>query len=107
MARGRPDPKVRPHAYREDWIDLLFSWVKYFFVGDLWWRRFEDMQRRVPDTTKLRDLTGWAPTRSLDDILSDSIAEARLQPQRAVFTIRKTCFLLESDFPTLPSTIRP
>ena len=37
-------PKVRPHAYLEDWIDLLFSWVKYFFVGDLWWRRFEDMQ---------------------------------------------------------------
>ena len=37
-------PKVQPHAYLEDWIDLLFSWVKYFFVGDLWWRRFEDMQ---------------------------------------------------------------
>jgi UDP-glucose 4-epimerase len=41
---------------------------------------FEDMQRRVPDTTKLRSLTGWAPSRTLDDILRDSIAEARLQP---------------------------
>jgi UDP-glucose 4-epimerase len=39
---------------------------------------FEDMQRRVPDTTKLRDLTGWAPSRTLDDILVDSIAAARL-----------------------------
>jgi hypothetical protein len=37
-------PKVHLHSYLEDWIDLLFSWVKYFFVGDLWWRRFEDMQ---------------------------------------------------------------
>ena len=37
-------PKVHLHAYLDDWIDLLFSWVKYFFVGDLWWRRFEDMQ---------------------------------------------------------------
>ena len=37
-------PKVHLHNYLEDWIDLLFSWVKYFFVGDLWWRRFEDMQ---------------------------------------------------------------
>ncbi len=40
---------------------------------------FEDMLRRVPDTTKLRALTGWEPSRSLDDILRDSIAEARLQ----------------------------
>jgi UDP-glucose 4-epimerase len=41
---------------------------------------FEDMQRRVPDTTKLRDLTGWAPSRTLDDILRDSIDAAQLQP---------------------------
>jgi nucleoside-diphosphate-sugar epimerase len=40
---------------------------------------FEDMQRRVPDTTKLRALTGWAPKYSLSDILTDAIAEARLE----------------------------
>jgi UDP-glucose 4-epimerase len=38
---------------------------------------FEDMRRRVPDTTKLRTLTGWTPRRSLDDILTDAIAQAR------------------------------
>jgi UDP-glucose 4-epimerase len=38
---------------------------------------FEDMRRRVPDTTKLRALTGWAPSRSLDDILTDAIDQAR------------------------------
>jgi hypothetical protein len=37
-------PKVHLPNYLEDWIDLLFSWVKYFFVGDLWWRRLEEMQ---------------------------------------------------------------
>lgn len=37
---------------------------------------FEDMRRRVPDTTKVMDLTGWRPTRSLDDILRETIAEA-------------------------------
>ncbi|HEU6445269.1 MAG TPA: GDP-mannose 4,6-dehydratase, partial [Gaiellaceae bacterium] len=36
---------------------------------------FEDMQRRVPDTTKIRHRIGWRPTRSLDDILSDVIEE--------------------------------
>ncbi|MBE3013294.1 GDP-mannose 4,6-dehydratase [Microbispora sp. NEAU-D428] len=41
---------------------------------------FEDMQRRVPDTTKLRELTGWTPQRSLDDILAETIAEARAEP---------------------------
>jgi UDP-glucose 4-epimerase len=37
---------------------------------------FEDMPRRVPDTTKLRELTGWVPTRSLDTILDEVIADA-------------------------------
>ena len=37
---------------------------------------FEDMERRVPDTTKLRSHTGWAPRRSLDEILREMIAEA-------------------------------
>ncbi len=37
---------------------------------------FEDMRRRVPDTTKMRELTGWAPTKSLDDILAETLHEA-------------------------------
>ncbi len=40
---------------------------------------FEDMQRRVPDTTKLRAQTGWAPRYTLADVLTDAIAEARLE----------------------------
>ena len=34
---------------------------------------FEDMQRRVPDTTKIRKLTGWAPTHNLESII-ESVA---------------------------------
>jgi UDP-glucose 4-epimerase len=37
---------------------------------------FEDMMRRVPDTTKLRALTGWEPRRTLADILEETVAEA-------------------------------
>jgi UDP-glucose 4-epimerase len=36
---------------------------------------FEDMQRRVPDTSKIRSLLGWHPTKSLAEILSDVIDE--------------------------------
>ncbi|MBV8162444.1 MAG: GDP-mannose 4,6-dehydratase [Acidimicrobiia bacterium] len=40
---------------------------------------FEDMRRREPDTTKVRQLLGWAPTATLDDILAETIAEARAE----------------------------
>ncbi len=38
---------------------------------------FEDMQRRVPDTSRLNELTGWAPERNLTDILRDVIEHER------------------------------
>jgi UDP-glucose 4-epimerase len=40
---------------------------------------FEDMQRRLPSTDKIRALTGWQPTRSLDQILTEAIAEATVE----------------------------
>lgn len=40
---------------------------------------FEDMTRRVPDTGRLRALTGWTPALSLDDILLETIADARAE----------------------------
>ena len=47
---------------------------------------FEDMERRVPDLSKIRALTGWTPTRTLDGILRDVIAYEREQmnAERAV-----------------------
>jgi len=38
---------------------------------------FEDMRSRMPDTAKVRAATGWAPKRSLDNILTDVIEERR------------------------------
>jgi UDP-glucose 4-epimerase len=38
---------------------------------------FEDMQRRIPDTTKIYERIDWRPTRSLDEILADVIDEHR------------------------------
>ena len=36
---------------------------------------FEDMQRRVPDTTKIRKLTGWVPKHNLESII-ESVASS-------------------------------
>lgn len=38
---------------------------------------FEDMERRVPDISKIGSLTGWRPTRSLEEIITDVIEHAR------------------------------
>lgn len=40
---------------------------------------FEDMRRRVPDTTKIKGVLGFAPESKLDDILSDVIGYFREQ----------------------------
>ncbi len=37
-------PSIHLRYYLEDWTDCLFSWVKFFFVGDFWWHRWEEMQ---------------------------------------------------------------
>jgi UDP-glucose 4-epimerase len=39
---------------------------------------FEDMTRRVPDITKIREFLGWSAQRSLDEILTDVIEFQRV-----------------------------
>lgn len=51
--------------------------VQHLSYAEAYGPGFEDMERRVPDTTKLRALTGWRPRHTLDDILTDAIADAR------------------------------
>ena len=38
---------------------------------------FEDMTRRVPDTSKIRQLTGWRPRYSLRETLADIVTQER------------------------------
>lgn len=37
-------PHLRLETYLEDWTDCLFSWIRFFLVGDFWWRRREELQ---------------------------------------------------------------
>ena len=45
--------------------------IEFISYEDLRKTGFEDMQRRIPDTSKLKRSTGWTPKKNLDDILSD------------------------------------
>ena len=45
------------------------SRIEFISYDEAYEEGFEDMQRRVPDTTRARELVGFAPTASLDDII--------------------------------------
>ena len=45
--------------------------IEYLDYASAYEPGFEEMQRRVPDTAKARNLTGWKPTRSLNTIIDD------------------------------------
>ncbi|WP_171114546.1 MULTISPECIES: NAD-dependent epimerase/dehydratase family protein [Streptomyces] len=53
--------------------------VQHLSYAEAYGPDFVDMERRVPDTTKLRALTGWQPRHTLADVLADVLADARKQ----------------------------
>ncbi len=50
------------------------SKVEYINYSEAYPVGYEDMQRRVPDISKIRNLTGWNPKISLVDIIQDIIS---------------------------------
>lgn len=53
------------------------SEIKLIPYTEIYPRDFEDMQRRVPSTDKLKSLTGYELSMDLDKILDDVIAYHR------------------------------
>ncbi|MGR8010901.1 NAD-dependent epimerase/dehydratase family protein [Streptomyces hypolithicus] len=76
--------------------------VEHLSYAEAYGPDFEDMERRVPDTTKLRALTGWQPRRSLADVLADAIADAR-----AAERYTQSAHVPATPEPRLPATDGP
>jgi UDP-glucose 4-epimerase len=53
------------------------SAISYTAYDDAYPAGYEDMQRRVPDTTKIKNAIGWSPEHTLDSIIDDVAAEFR------------------------------
>lgn len=51
--------------------------IVHIAYDDAYEEGFEDMERRIPDISRIHTLTGWQPSRSLDEILRDAIAYER------------------------------
>lgn len=73
--------RVRAHVARRDLLPEGHG-AKIDFVPyeQAYGPGFEDMRVRRPDTARLRALTGWRPTRTLDDVLDDVITERAARP---------------------------
>ena len=56
------------------------SQIEYVSYEDAYPAGFEETMRRVPDTTKLRTLTGWQPRYSLDEIITEIANSHRSNP---------------------------
>jgi UDP-glucose 4-epimerase len=50
------------------------SAISYQSYDDAYSQGFEDMERRVPDNALLRNLTGWKPSKTIDNIIDDLVA---------------------------------
>jgi nucleoside-diphosphate-sugar epimerase len=51
------------------------SKIKFIPYTEAYPTGFEDMQRRVPDISKISKAVGWSPTHTLDSII-DSVAKS-------------------------------
>jgi UDP-glucose 4-epimerase len=47
------------------------SEIKFIEFNKIYSGKFEDMQRRVPDISKIKKFISWSPNKSLDDIIFD------------------------------------
>ncbi|MEK6889285.1 MAG: GDP-mannose 4,6-dehydratase [Nanoarchaeota archaeon] len=55
------------------------SEIVYVPYSEAYGAGFEEMMKRVPDTSKIHSLIGWSPTASLDDIIDKTSAWFKLQ----------------------------
>lgn len=53
------------------------SSITYTAYDEAYPAGYEDMQRRVPDTTKIKNAIGWSPAHNLDSIIDDVATEFR------------------------------
>jgi UDP-glucose 4-epimerase len=58
------------------------SEIQYVPYSEAYEAGFEDMARRVPDTSKITKMIGWKPTIALGQILDDVIADQRARTVR-------------------------
>ena len=68
---GEEEISIKELAMRVISVTNSSSRIEYLPYSKAYPEGFEETMRRVPDTSKLRKMTGWKPEFSLDGIISD------------------------------------
>lgn len=66
-------PSVHLRSYLEDWTDCLFSWTKFFFIGDFWWHRREEMEGYADYRHVFADLQADRGTEAAEQAAFDAV----------------------------------
>lgn len=66
-------PSVHLRYYLEDWTDCLFSWIKFFFIGDFWWHRWEEMQGYADYRHVFEDLQAARGAEAAEEAAFDAV----------------------------------
>lgn len=74
---GTEEISMTDLAHRITDIAGSSSKIKYVSYEDAYEEGFEDMQRRVPDTTRVHNLVGFEPSVGLDEIIGLVVEEQR------------------------------
>lgn len=67
--------EISIHDLAEKIIEMTGSNSKITYISyeDAYNSRFEDMERRVPNIERIQSLTGWSPSRTLENIIVDLV----------------------------------
>ena len=74
---GAEEITIHELAQRVIAITGTNSKIRFVPYEEAYEEGFEDMERRVPDTTRARELVGFEPTVSLDEVIGMVIAAQR------------------------------
>ncbi len=74
---SREEIRIRDLAERVRAVAESDSEIVLLPYADVYAKGFEDMQRRVPDVSKLERVIGFRPTTSLEEIIQDVVADQR------------------------------
>lgn len=66
-------PSVHLRYYLEDWTDCLFSWIKFFFIGDFWWHRWEELQGYTDYRQVFQDLQADRGSEAAEEAAFDAV----------------------------------
>jgi UDP-glucose 4-epimerase len=66
------------------------SEIRFVSYAEAYGEGFEDMRRRVPSLEKAKNLIGYRPTRSLENIINDVAAEFRKEAPETKFDVQQS-----------------